>query len=378
MRILFSAVQVFGHLYPMLPLARAFRARGDEVAFLGPHSVRQILAGEDFEVITAGPEVPHLVAELVSRTGQDPLAGAISAETEAELFAGVRVDLSFDDALAAARQWGADLIVGDVYDCLGPLVASVLNVRFGTVTLGPALLPVQNAALRSRVTLRYQALRVTPRRPLFVADSCPPLLQSAQWEKPEGWLPLRPEAYHAPGGSPVTTVRHDNGKRPQVLLTFGTLFGAPKVLGPLINDIAMLDVDLRVTLGPIANPEDFDVEHDRVRFEPFRPLAELLSDVDVVVNHAGAGTTIGALAAGVPLVLLPQGADQFTVAERAAASGAARRLLPDEITPGRLRDAVTGVLTSPEFRDSAAKVAAQIADMPTASDVAAKITMLLD
>jgi UDP:flavonoid glycosyltransferase YjiC (YdhE family) len=375
-RILFSAVQVFGHLYPMLPLARALRARGDDVAFIGPQSVRHILAGEDFEVITAGPEVPELVAEIASRTGQDPLAGAISIETEAELFAGVRVDLSFSDALTAALQWGTDLIVGDMYDCLGPLVATVLDVPFGTVTLGP-FLPEQSAALRSRAQLHYQERLLAPQRPLFVADICPPLLQTDQWEKPEGWLPVRPEAYHAPGSPAVTTIDHDNGEPPQVLVTFGTLFGAPKFLSPLINELGVLDVDLRVTLGPAASPDAFDIDHDRVRFEPFRPLAELLSGVDVVVSHAGAGTTIGALASGIPLVLLPQGADQFTVAERTAASGAALRLLPDEVTPGRLREAVTVVLTSPEFRGSAAKVAAQIADMPTAADAADKITMLL-
>jgi UDP:flavonoid glycosyltransferase YjiC (YdhE family) len=252
----------------------------------------------------------------------------------------------------------------------------VLDVPFGTVTLGP-FLPEQSAALRSRAELQYQERLLAPQRPLFVADICPPLLQTDQWEKPESWLSLQPEAYHAPGSPAVTTIDHHKGERPQVLLTFGTLFGAPKVLSPLINELGVLNVDLRVTLGPTASPDAFDIDHDLVRFEPFRPLAELLSGVDVVVSHAGAGTTIGSLAAGIPLVLLPQGADQFTVAERTAASGAALRLLPDEVTPGRLREAVTAVVTWPEFRGSAVKVAAQIADMPTAADAADKITMLL-
>jgi hypothetical protein len=51
----------------------------------------------------------------------------------------------------------------------------------------------------------------------------------------------------------------------------GTLYADPGVVGSLVADVAVLDVDLRVTLGPTATPEDFDVDRARVRFEPFRP-----------------------------------------------------------------------------------------------------------
>ena len=49
--------------------------------------------------------------------------------------------------------------------------------------------------------------------------------------------------------------------------------------------------------------------------------------VDAVVTHGGAGTTLGALAFGVPLLVLPQGADQYANAERVVAAGAGRQLL---------------------------------------------------
>lgn len=378
MRVLFTSVQVFGHLYPMLPLARALRERGDDVAFVGPPSVGQMLTGEDVEILAAGIEVPDMLAELVSRTGRDPFAGPISVEDEAEMFAGVRIDLSYDDTLAAARQWRPDLVVGDRYDYLGPLVAAALDVPFGHVTVGQEIKPEQDVALRAVITRRSQARSLTPRRPVFVADICPSALQVDDWQKPEGWLPIRPEAHRVPGGPVLSASTRVEGARPRVLLTFGTLFGDPQILGPLVNEVAALDVDLRVTVGPMASAEDFDVDHDRVRLEPFRPMSELLSDIDVVVCHAGAGTTYAALSAGIPLVVLPQNADQFAVAARAVAAGAALRLLPEEATPDRIRQAVTTVLSEPGYRDSAAKVAAQIADMPAAADVAESIAMILN
>jgi UDP:flavonoid glycosyltransferase YjiC (YdhE family) len=46
-------------------------------------------------------------------------------------------------------------------------------------------------------------------------------------------------------------------------------------------------------------------------------------DADVIVAHGGPGTTLGALAFGVPLVLIPLFADQPVNADRVASTGAA-------------------------------------------------------
>ena len=66
--------------------------------------------------------------------------------------------------------------------------------------------------------------------------------------------------------------------------------------------------------------------------------------------HGGSGTTLGALAAGLPLVIVPLFADQPANAKRVAEVGAglvveplregATRALPSSIDPGALRDAI--------------------------------------
>ena len=54
----------------------------------------------------------------------------------------------------------------------------------------------------------------------------------------------------------------------------------------------------------------------------------------VAVTHGGAGSTMGALAFGLPLLLIPQGADQFFNTERVVAAGAGIGLLPGELSAG--------------------------------------------
>jgi len=377
-RVLLTPVPLPRHIFPMLPLARALRARGDDTAFAGPASLGAVLAAEDVQTITAGPEMfPDMVKEVISRTGVEPGAGAIDVETEAETLAAARIDLAYEDVLEAAHEWQPDLIVGDAYDYLGPMVASALNVPFGTVTIGQDLRPEQKAAARNKTIVRYLERGLAERRPVFVADICPPALQVDGWQQPEGWLPIRPEAHHAPDAPALVRSSRGAGRRPRVLLTFGTCLSDPWLLNPLATEITKLDVDLSVTLGPIARAEDFEVDSEHVRFEPFRPPAELLGDVDAVVCHAGAGTTYAALSAGIPLVVMPQGADQFAVADRAFATGAALCLLPGETSPHHIRAALTLILTEPAARDNAATVADQIAAMPTAAEVAESIAEFL-
>jgi UDP:flavonoid glycosyltransferase YjiC (YdhE family) len=134
---------------------------------------------------------------------------------------------------------------------------------------------------------------------------------------------------------------------------------------------------LRVTLGLTTSVGDYDVDPDTVNFEPFAPLNELLTGIDLVVGAGGAGTTISALGTGIPMVLVPQGADQFVQAERACAAGAALQLPPKAATPEAVVGAVRTVLAESSFRDGAGKIADQVAAMPSPDEVAASLASAL-
>ncbi|MGH8919006.1 MAG: glycosyltransferase, partial [Actinomycetes bacterium] len=63
MRILFASVGNFGHIFPLLPLARAARAAGHEVAFATGEQFHQTLSEAGFEPVTAGRSVPEAFIE---------------------------------------------------------------------------------------------------------------------------------------------------------------------------------------------------------------------------------------------------------------------------------------------------------------------------
>ena len=105
----------------------------------------------------------------------------------------------------------------------------------------------------------------------------------------------------------------------------------------------------------------------------FVPQAEILPRAAVVVTHGGSGSTFGALAHGCPMLLLPQGADQFENASACAAAGAGVALLPGDQTPDKLRAALTSLLGDPRYADAAHRIAEEIAGAPPPAEVAGRL-----
>ena len=73
---------------------------------------------------------------------------------------------------------------------------------------------------------------------------------------------------------------------------------------------------------------------------------------------------LGALTFGCPILFVPQGADQFTNAERAAAAGAGLVVLPGDLAPEAVRAALRRLLDEPTFVNRASEISNEIADMP--------------
>jgi UDP:flavonoid glycosyltransferase YjiC (YdhE family) len=67
---------------------------------------------------------------------------------------------------------------------------------------------------------------------------------------------------------------------------------------------------------------------ENVRVERWVPQAEALAQASLVVCHGGSGTVLGALAANLPLVIMPLFADQFANARTLAGAGAAAVVEP--------------------------------------------------
>ncbi|WP_432842929.1 glycosyltransferase [Dactylosporangium sp. CA-092794] len=364
MRVFFTAVPIYGHLLPLIPLAEAAAAAGDEVVVAVPASMTHLVGS--VPVHPTGPEADDLLAENDRRTGGADLADLRDIFPIASFFAGARVDLAFDETLARAREFGAEVIVADEYDAVGPMVAATLGVPLVQHAVGlpvspPPLVPAMAELLAPRYAERGLA---RPARAALI-DPWPPALHCPQWEPSAERLPIRPRAYTgpAPDGAPPLP---PPGARSRVLVTLGTVLLDAGMLDAVVDVVAALDhVDVVATVAPGAAHPLAD-GRDNVHFVGFVPMAQLLAaDVSVVVAAGGAGTVLAAMSHGIPMVLWPKGAEKPMNANRVAAAGAG--IVVDE--PAHSAPAVRALLDDASYRGGAERVAEQIRRAPAPAEV---------
>ncbi len=91
----------------------------------------------------------------------------------------------------------------------------------------------------------------------------------------------------------------------------------------------------------------------RVHAERFVPQDQVLGAATVMVTHGGSGSVLGALAAGLPLVVLPLFADQPHNAARVTAVGAGMTIAGGPAAAGQIGAVVAAVLDNPAYRAGA-------------------------
>ncbi len=152
--------------------------------------------------------------------------------------------------------------------------------------------------------------------------------------------------------------------QPVIYVTEGTLNMRDAVLlRAAICGLADLPLRVIVTTGRHRDPSDLGLTAmaSNTRVERFVPHSVLFPRLSAVVTTGGSGTVRAALAAGLPLVVVPTGWDQFDNAQRVVESGAGVRLSARRCTPALLRAAVQRVLAEPSFRANARRLGASSA-----------------
>ena len=97
-----------------------------------------------------------------------------------------------------------------------------------------------------------------------------------------------------------------------------------------------------------------------------------------MVSHAGSGTFLAALAAGLPQVLVPIGADQFRNAAAGVAAGAAIRIDADVFDAATVRAALIRVLDDSAYAAAATRLQREINAMPAPGEVVVELERLAE
>ena len=376
-RILFSCTAAEGHFRPLVPLAHAFANDGHEVVFAtaGPFGDRVESAG--FRLLPAGVDGAELwkpfraQAQALPPDERRPFAFS-------SRFAMIDAPAKLQELRAVAGEWKPDLIVHESADLAAPIVAAALGVPSVNHGWGRLVPRACFERATAEVEPLWRDLGLDP-EPLCGAfrgryiDICPPSLQPEAAPDGVPVLQLRPAepagvtAAAAPWGAHLP-------ERPTVYLTLGTVFNDLPTFRLLLDALADLDCNVIATIGRGNDPASLAPLPTNAIVERYIPQAEVLPHVDLMVSHGGSGSMLAALAHGLPQLLLPQGADQFENANACRAANAARMLMPTELSVDAVRAELVILLKDLSYTAHAREIASEIAAMPSAAEVASRLT----
>ncbi|MCU7827031.1 nucleotide disphospho-sugar-binding domain-containing protein [Kitasatospora sp. DSM 101779] len=372
MRVLFTGPAAPSHLYPMVPTAQALRAAGHDILFAVPQPLEQLaVAGfstveigdgkplqEAFEAVSGDHGTSYAKPDLTQDQILDLGAAAFAYASRSTV----------DDLLETARAWEADLLVHDSCLASAQLVAARLKIPAALQNFGFSSGLDMAARLAGHFTDLYERHGVPA-----PAETTPLNIVPAELGGDPVGLRMRYVPFNGGGTVPADLLRR--GDRPQVAVTLGTVvtrIDGLQAITRLIEAAAAVDADFLLAVG------DADLTHlgtlpANVRALPWVPLAELLRVCDAVVHHGGSGSTLTALQAGIPQLLLPQGADNFTVADVLTSTGAALRSASEDVDT----DLLARLVTDPALRAAAARLRARNDDLPAPAAVVPDIEALV-
>lgn len=111
-------------------------------------------------------------------------------------------------------------------------------------------------------------------------------------------------------------------------------------------------------IGKRTDPKELGEIPPNVEVHSWVPQLAILDQADAFVTHAGMGSSCEGLLAGVPMIAVPQGAEQFLNADRLVELGVARRIDTPDATAETLRRALTELVADAEVARRSARLRA--------------------
>jgi UDP:flavonoid glycosyltransferase YjiC (YdhE family) len=224
-----------------------------------------------------------------------------------------------------------------------------------------------------RPAFERHGLSGEPDGPVAILDPTPPSMQGD--DRPPAWS-IRYVPYNGGGALPEWLLQPPS--RTRICVTLGTSVpyaaGVTGLTG-VIEAVRDVDAEVVLALGE-ADRSALGPLPDNVRLSGWVPLSALVPTCRVVVHHAGAGTTMNALVAGVPQLVLPHGADQHVNAGAVQQRGVGLSHLPAEADPPTVGRSLQRLLGDPVFSQAADEVRREIADLPAPAEIVPRLEEL--
>ena len=378
MKVLFTTTPGRGHMHPMVPLAKAFAERGDQVMWAASSELVADLRQAGFEATSCG------LAKAAPPVGALPFGGMPnpaqfqggSAQLFMRTFGDILIGPMLDDLVPIVESFRPDLIVHETAEFAAPIAAAIAGIPCITHAVGRAM-PLgrisQDEQYQSKIAGHWQEYGLEPRQLDNIyedvyLDIYPSSLQSEDTGHMKLRQPLRPVPY-ASGDATMPEWDQRHAELPLVFLTFGT--AVPLQMTPIetaLKGLAELPIRLLASV-PTGDPDQFGSQPENVRLAKYIPTTKVIEECSLVVSHGGAGIMLSSLAYGIPQLLIPQMADQFKNAADCERTGAALVLDRSAVTVESVQDCATQLLDSVALRSAAQRIQSEISEMPSPSEV---------
>jgi MGT family glycosyltransferase len=385
-RALFSSTRGAGHFNPLVPFARAFERAGHEVMFAGPPELEASAEAAGFAFWRLDPPPEDELGAVWARVPELPPEEA-NQVVVGDIFGRLNTTAHLPRMRAAFEEWRPDVVLRDPNEYSGALAAEEHGVQHARVAI--SLMSTEQMGSRIAAPAIDAIRRVEGLQP----DPGGHLLRASPWlsvfprsldegEQADDHRFRDPAWEERANELPAWWPGRDG--EPLVYVTFGSVAGSfPQALpayGVALSAVADLPARVLLTVGRDLDLDALPDTPDNVHVERWVPQQDVLAYAAAAVVHGGSGSTLGALAAGVPLVVIPLFADQPQNARRVAEVGAGLAVEPDReaipATTAPLRAAIETVLSEPSHRERAKALAAELREQPTVDAAVALLERL--
>ncbi|WP_136612224.1 nucleotide disphospho-sugar-binding domain-containing protein [Sinomonas albida] len=375
MRVLFVSTPGLGHLFPMVPLAWALRARGHTILVATASDALDGAASAGLSAVDASPGFDRraLIARLREEQPElvkKRLQMRLTSLEEASGFFARMTERLVDGVVDAAQRWRPDVIVQSQVQGAGLVAAGRLGLPLVEHGFGFARTPNISQKIFEKATGAFERHGVSALPESATIDVAPASMIDGH---PSGW-PMRYVPYN--GGRVLPDWLLEPERRPRIAVTLGTIapdFGGVDPIRRLIELAPSVPAEFVLATGS-ADLSGLGTLPPNVRAAGWVPLNELLPSCAGIIHHGGAGTTLTAAACGTPQLVMPSGADRHINAAAVERRGVGISLEPEVPVTAEI---LHRLLDDPGLMRTAAEVRAEIAAMPAPAEVAEHVERLV-
>ncbi|QJC88206.1 glycosyltransferase [Bacillus inaquosorum] len=162
--------------------------------------------------------------------------------------------------------------------------------------------------------------------------------------------------------------------RPLMLISLGTAFNAwPEFYKMCLEAFRNSSWQVIMSVGKSIDPESLGDIPAHFTIRQSVPQLEVLEKADLFISHGGMNSTMEAMNAGVPLVVIPQMYEQELTAKRVNDLGLGVYLPKEEVTVSRLQEAVQAVAGDQEVLSRVKNMQKDVKEAGGAERAAAEI-----